>query len=282
MSELLDETHLLVSSLLLYLHENTPITPSFSCRKKVRQPVDEESSTPIIPPAAPVITAPSAATPVANVQKKPPAPIAQKPAPPREPEPQLAPAHIYSPFIQTLSQAITPPPPPYLDDILEKIQHFGGASLNKESFANEPEELLTWKKEYPQFAIVSFFPKASQEEQFLQKVGQAIASRLLLSTAFFSMPSSQAAAELACYSSSGILKTVLFVHDLALQQKAFEWLASFPSLENLDASQHLEPLAPKKKLFSTPFYQLSLPSHYEQSADFKASLWKALQQLLSR
>jgi hypothetical protein len=266
--DLIDQMHFLTSSLLLHLYENSNPAPNVFYYKKPRQAINE----PVAPPPPPAVI------PKKQEQK----PLIAKPAPSPQPEIQLPPVHIHAPFIQTLSVAAAKSDPPYLDDVLEKIKQFGGASLHSEPLSDQTENLLSWKKDYPCFALVSFFSKGSQEELFLQKVGQAAASRLTVPTAFFSMPSLQSAAELSCFSSSGALKTVLFVYDLSLQQKAYEWLASFPSLENSDSSQEVGPLAPKKKLFSTLFYQLVLPPHYEQAADFKAALWKALQQLLVR
>jgi hypothetical protein len=270
----LDETQFLVSSLLLHLYENALSSHPLSYEKKSKKVVDEPK-----PVNESVARAP--APPAAVPKKQEPAPASPpKPAPSLPQEPQLLPpAHPLFPFVQTLSSAMAKPEAPHLDNMIEKIKQFGGACLCSEAL--KTEELLSWKEEYPEVAVVSFFAKESQEELFLRKVTQAIASRLSVRAAFFSTPSLQTAAELSCFSSSKVLKIALFVYSPSLQQKMHEWLTFFPSLEAVDLQQEVGPLILKKKLFSTPLYQLVLPPFCEQDADFKAALWKALQQLLS-
>ena len=289
--DLLDQTQLLVSSLIIHCHENQS-AQALTYGKKIdfsqKKIIDTSNELPIPrletpPPPTILPKKPEEPQKAAKVSpEKKPAPIKE---PPRiievQKETPLPPAHIHFPFIQTLSTAIAKPQKPSFTDIVDKIKQFNSASFCHELISEcAIDESMTWKKEYPNFALISFFPKGSEEEIFLQKVAQAIASRLSISSAFFTMPTFQTAAELACFSSSGSLKTAVFAYDLSLQQKASEWLAYFPSLEPATEHPEAAPLTLKRKLFSTPFYQLALPPHYEQALDFKAALWKALQHIL--
>lgn len=270
--DLVDQTHLLTSSLILHLYEGSSIETPYN-KKKRRSEHTENVVEP--PKPSPQIAVQKKLEPPKTPEKVIPKKVIQ---PEESPPPAI---HTHSPFIQTLSQAMPKTEEPYLNDIIEKMKQFGGVSFRTSPISDlTAQEGLIWKKEYPHFALVSFFAKNSSSEQFLQKVVGAVSSRLAIPTIFFTAPSFQTAAELSCFASSGILKAVVFAHDLSLQQKAYEWLGHFPLLEQVDPQEEISPLAIKKKLFSSSFYQLVLPPHYEQALDFKATLWKALQQIL--
>ncbi|MBS0656528.1 MAG: hypothetical protein JSR46_12185 [Verrucomicrobia bacterium] len=274
---LLEQTELLVSTLLLHCYEHLD-APSVAYGKRAPRaepPAVQEKPQPQKPAVVNVKVPPKKQAPAVAVA----ATVVESKKPQQQPLPAASSA--CAPYIQTLSKALPKPEQPHFSDLIAKIAQFSGIPICQELPSDTcVEESLTWKKEYPQCAIVSFFAKGSQEEAFLQKVSQAIASRLGIGAALFSAPSQETAASLACYASSGILKAICVACDLPHQHKVHEWFSLFPSLEEASEQQEMHPLVLKKRLFSTPLYQLTLPPDFEQAVDFKTALWKALRDTL--
>jgi hypothetical protein len=273
---LLEQTQLLVSTLLLHCYERQDI-PLAAYGKRPLQaepPIVQEKPQPQPQKLAEKVQAPPKKE--IPVQKKAPAVVESK-----KQQPLPAPSPACAPFIQTLAKALTKREQPPLRDLIAKITEFSKVPICQELPSDTAvEESLTWKKDYPQFAIVSFFAKGSQEEAFLQKVSQAVSSRMGIGAALFTIPSLQTASAITSYCSSGILKTICFAYDLPLQHKAYEWLSLFPFLEEATQEKEMHPLILKKRLFSTPLYQLILPPDCEQAVEFKTALWKALRDSL--
>lgn len=264
---LLDEWHFLVSALRLHIAD---VYPSRA------KPLTPRKSEPLPPPPSlpvPSLPAPSSPVPSPPVKKQ-----AMTPAPEIKKQPQnLPPAPpieipnvAFNPVMQALCRPYSAPTVASLQACIDALEKLGVSTTAAPQEKTKDKEMS--------LVFVSFFPPGSKEDQFVQKVYQAVAERLIPSHLYL-VPALQAAADCLTLCAAKAVKGVILAYGTEQQAKLALWLAQFG--QELQASQlEVSPLVAKRELFGTPFFELNLASSMLDDLEHKRALWTALQKIV--
>ena len=188
---------------------------------------------------------------------------------------------------QTLSLPLMPRPfapaelPPF-GDIKEKVIKLAPQlALNSDIPSDEVarKKTMAWKDNYPQFAILSFFPQNSEEHVFLKNVSGAVNTRLRSCKLYEASSSLSIARELIVLAETEHLKAVVLAADPHTLSKANEFLL----LLHLQEAPEIDfaPLSAKGMLYDTPVFELLVTKEIQVKPDEKLALWKMLTRISS-
>jgi len=200
------------------------------------------------------------------------------PEPKKEPtQPQLEkkpePKQNETPKKQKLATADTNSPL-FLCKKPEKPQNVVLTDIEKKMHGIKKEPIPTlqcdypWKSSYPECLVLSFFPKESSENTFLQKMTQTIQERRNIRAKLMQVDAATQSDTYA-YCTTDILRAVFIAHND--QEKRTLFLESLPYLEETTSTSAL---TCRYMLFSVPIYELQFQDTPSQLQ--KQDLWKTL------
>lgn len=259
----LDELHSLVQDLRLHIAQEYP---------DIQLPERTHMPAKIAPVAAQAVAQVVALPkPPASISKPPPK---QEPIKPAivVPKPKAAeiPTTPLEPIMQALARPFVKPAQISLADCIQKLEKLGVHTLDA---PQEPQVLA-----HRELVVVSFFPPASEEEKFIQKVAASVSERIMPCSIYL-QPGLSAAAECFTLAASSAAKAVVIAYAQDDAQKLSQWLAYFGD-DLKDGDLQKSELRSKRTLFTVSFYDLIVTPTTLNDTAFKRALWNDLQAIL--
>ncbi|MCE5294813.1 MAG: hypothetical protein LLF94_09420 [Chlamydiales bacterium] len=260
----IDELHTLVQDLRAYIVQEHPCI-DFQVPQKAKQPPQKATYTP--PPL------PTPPPPVASVSK----PLAPKqempkaaPLPPKPKKDPEIPKSSVEPVMQALARPFVAPQHVHLLDCLQAFEKLGIHTLALPDKPDTPPQL--------ELVMVSFLPKGSEVQSFIQKVAASVSERIIPCSLYL-QPGLTAAAECSTLAATKHAKAVIIAYQLEDAQKLTSWLAYFGDDLALNEPEN-SIFTCKRSLFGVKIYELVVNPSLVTDSGRKKELWSEIQKVV--